>query len=111
MPKRLKLIQSCDPMVMTVVLALVGVISLIGGMTFVLKYFQQKGVARKWWSGNYLKIIETLHVSPKHKVILISCDGINHLLLVGSQNDLLIQSGFSLSDLKKDSEVVKKIDA
>ncbi len=93
---------------MTVILALVGVVSLMGGMTFVLKYFQQKGVARKWWNGNYLKIIETLHISPKHKVILISCDGVNHLLLVGSQNDLLIQSGFSLSESRKNLQEVEK---
>ncbi len=98
-------------MIITVILALVGVVSLIAVMTFVLKYFQQKGVTRKWWNGNYLKIIETLHISPKHKVILMSCDGVHHLLLIGSQNDLVIQSGFSVSDLDKDREEAEKINA
>ena len=98
-------------MIMTVILALVGVVSLIAVMTFVLRYFQQKGVTRKWWNGTYLKIIETLHISPKHKVILFSCAGTNHLLLVGPQKDLVIQSGFSLSNLNEESLRGEKIDA
>lgn len=39
-----------------------------------------------------LSVAETMYLDPKRRLVIIKCDGREHLLLLGMQNDLLIES-------------------
>lgn len=39
-----------------------------------------------------LSVSETLYLDPKRRLVLIKCDGREHLLLLGAAGDLLIES-------------------
>ncbi len=42
-----------------------------------------------------LGIVETLPLDPKHRLILVRRDGVEHLLLLGAQDDVLVESGIT----------------
>ena len=44
-----------------------------------------------------LSISEVLTLSPKHRLVLIKRDGTEHLLLLGANSDVVIESGISKS--------------
>lgn len=40
-----------------------------------------------------LKIIETLAVDPRRRLVLVRRDGVEHLLLIGGGSDVVVESG------------------
>ncbi len=72
--------------------ALLFVLSLMGGLAFILKrlgYGQgniMSGTKRR------LKIIETLPIDARHKAVLIQRDDTQHLVVLGNSGDTVIET-------------------
>ncbi|WP_413205282.1 FliO/MopB family protein [Rhodospirillum sp. A1_3_36] len=73
-------------------LALVFVLGLLFALAYVLKRFAAPGMVRNR-SAKRIKVLETLAVDPKRRLVLVRRDNVEHLLLVGGSTDLLVESG------------------
>jgi len=68
------------------------VLTLIAGFAWFLKYVHNKGFSfssckeRK----SRLKIQEAIPIDAKRRLVIVSCDDKEHLLLLGQSNDLII---------------------
>ena len=72
--------------------ALIFVLSLMGGLAYILKragYGQGGMVSGK---KRRLKIIETLPIDAKHKAVLIGCDNKEHLVLLNVNGDTVVKT-------------------
>ena len=75
-----------------VIVAFIFVLSLMGGLAFVLKRFglgQGSMISPK---KKRLKIIETTHIDAKHKAVLLERDTTQHLVLLGTNGDTVIET-------------------
>lgn len=100
-------------------LALLFVLGLIGLGAAALRRFGPGGMAvpRPRHGPRRLMLVETLALDPRRRVVLVRRDDTEHLLLLGPQNDSLIEGGI---DAPADSpatgqeageSVVKRFDA
>lgn len=69
------------------------VLALMGLLAFALKYVAARGWTISPQSKNRrLKIIETLSLDARRRIVIIKCDDTEHLLLLAPQNDRVISS-------------------
>ena len=92
-------------------LALVFVLGLIGGITLLAKRFgftpratlpkrSRRGIGgQKASSSRRLAIVEVLPVDAKRRLVLIRRDDKEHLIMLGADRELLIESGATSPDL------------
>ena len=97
--------------VMRGLLALVFVLGLIGGITLLAKRFgftprstlpkrSRRGIGgQKTSTGRRLAIVEVLPVDAKRRLVLIRRDNKEHLVILGADRELLIESGTTAPDL------------
>lgn len=77
-------------------LALVFVLGLIALLVWVVRRFGPAGIALKASGRNRrLAIVEVAPVDARRRLVLVRRDGVEHLLLLGAGNDLLIESGLA----------------
>ncbi|MBU0723782.1 MAG: flagellar biosynthetic protein FliO [Alphaproteobacteria bacterium] len=75
------------------VLALVFVLALLGLLFLAMRRFGIGGATpRARGQRRRLSLIEVLPVDAKRRLVLLSRDGREHLVLLGAENDLLIES-------------------
>ncbi|MDF1749203.1 MAG: flagellar biosynthetic protein FliO [Alphaproteobacteria bacterium] len=77
-------------------LALIFVLGLIGLCAALLKRFGPGGlmVARpRAGATKRLHIVDSLTLDPRRRLILVRRDGVEHLILLGAQSDLAIETG------------------
>lgn len=75
-------------------LALVFVLSLIGGIALVARRFGI-GHAVKGGRSRRLALVEVLALDPKRRVVLIRRDHVEHLLLIGPNGAQVVERGLS----------------
>lgn len=73
-------------------LALILVIGLILGLALLVRRFGGGGLTTRRRSRR-LGVVEATVVDPRRRLVLVRRDGVEHLLLVGGANDLLIEGG------------------
>ena len=75
------------------------VLALILGFALLLKKFALPGTARgpifRKGSSRRLEVLESLPLDPKTRLMLIRRDDTNHLLLIGGNNDLVIEKNIT----------------
>ncbi len=84
---------------MTVVLvctALLTVLGAIGALTYGLKYLQTRFPKKMWWHTEHMKVVESLHLDQKNRLILVDCCQQHHLILVGPGHSLVVQNNVSV---------------
>jgi flagellar protein FliO/FliZ len=75
------------------VFALVFVIGLIFlSAALAKRYGLDKRIAGNNKLPRQMEVMETLYLDPKNKLVLVCCSGKEHLLLLGSAGNLLIES-------------------
>ena len=88
--------------------ALIFVLSLMGGLGLALKKFGSSlgnGNGRLLSSTKRrLKIIETLHIDPKRKAIILQRDHKQHLVLLGPSGETVIETNISTSKEKENDK-------
>ena len=89
------------------VAAFVAVVTLIGGLAFLL----QRPFAQKYLKGRVgrdnarLQVVEMLYVDPKRKLVLIKRDDKEHLLLLGSTGDHVVETDIVPPHARKEDRV------
>jgi len=81
--------------------ALIFVLGLIGLFSLLLKRLSMTGIAglRNGRGPRRLSIVETVMIDGKRRMVLIRRDNKEHLLMLGQQTDLLIESGIEAADV------------
>ena len=74
------------------ILVLVFVLGLVFLLAWVLKRFGYTGVVGKAQSRR-LRIIETALLGPKHRLVLIRRDDVEHLLVLGPNHEAVVEIG------------------
>ena len=70
------------------------VLALMAGLGFVLKYVSQRGFMFPSKAGHVrrMKLVESLFLDTKRRVVIVRCDEREHLLLLGGQDDIVIDT-------------------
>ncbi|MDE2029575.1 MAG: FliO/MopB family protein [Alphaproteobacteria bacterium] len=70
------------------------VLALLAGLGFILKYVSTRGLmlspvaARK----RRMKIVENLALDTRRRLVIVDCDGRQHLLLLGAERDIVVET-------------------
>jgi flagellar protein FliO/FliZ len=77
-----------------VVFAFSVVLALMAALGGVLKYFSSRGFTFQPKSSHTrrLKVVESLLLDTKHRCVIVRCDEREHLLLLGEQNDNVVET-------------------
>jgi flagellar protein FliO/FliZ len=75
-----------------VVLAFGIVFGLLGLLGFALKYVAARGIKLPGPSGRArrLEVVETLPLDIRRRLVIVRCDGVEHLLLLGVNQDIVV---------------------
>lgn len=75
-----------------VIFALLIVIGLIGLGAAAARRYQNTAARLNRLSSRRLKIVETLYLDPKRRVVIVRRDDREHVILVGSQTETVLES-------------------
>ena len=88
--------------------ALVFVIGLIGLVTLVMRHYGLGGAikfnARSRNGRRRIAVVDAIGVDARRRLILIRRDDLEHLVLLGAHDDLLIEGGIIPPDTEENSE-------
>jgi len=76
-------------------MALVFTLSLIGLLYWIIRRYGPSRFMAPAGAGNRLRVLEIRAVDARHRLVLIRRDEVEHLVLLGSQGDLVIESGIT----------------
>ena len=80
--------------------ALVFVLGLMGGLAFLLKKLGLSGAMPVQNSDKRLKLIEVLPLEGRRRLAIIQRDDVQHLILLGGNEETVIETGFKPLDNK-----------
>jgi flagellar protein FliO/FliZ len=80
-----------------IVLAFAVVAALLALFGFVLKYFKMRGFTMPGVSAaaRRLQIVESLLIDPRRRLVIVRCDGTEHLLLLGINEDVVVEANLA----------------
>lgn len=87
------------------ILALILVLGLIALLAWALRRFGLGGAMRAG-SQRRLQIVEATPIGPRHRLLLVRRDRVEHLLLLGPQGDIVVESGITRAGF--DQELARK---
>jgi flagellar protein FliO/FliZ len=73
-------------------LALILVLGLIALLAWVLRRF---GMGMKLAKGRRLSVVEMQSLGPRHRLILLRRDQVEHLVIVGPHSETVVESGIA----------------
>ncbi len=77
-----------------VALAFSVVLGLLAGLALSLKYIGVRGLRLPGMpaQSSRMKVVETLPLDVRRRLVIVRCDGGEHLLLLGANNDIVVES-------------------
>lgn len=79
--------------------ALLFVLALIGLLTWLVRHFGLGGqVGSRKRGKSRIGVVELAPVDAKRRLVLVRRDGREHLILLGANSELLVETGFSPPD-------------
>lgn len=85
------------------VAALVFVLALMGGLALALKKLGLSGEITTKNGDKRLKVIEVLSLDGRRKLAIVQRDDVQHLILLGGNEETVIESGFAPLDNKNNA--------
>ncbi|MDD3029749.1 MAG: flagellar biosynthetic protein FliO [Alphaproteobacteria bacterium] len=82
------------------------ILALLAGLAAFLKYVSSRGITlplRSSMKQRRLKLIESLPLDARRRVVIVRCDNDEHLLLLGGQNDIVVKTNLSKSEKEPSS--------
>lgn len=76
-------------------LALLLVLGLIGLLAWLLRRF---GMGMKMTKGRRLGVVEVQSLGPRHRLILLRRDRVEHLVIIGPHSETIVESGIKPGD-------------
>ena len=91
--------QPGDVSWLRLLLACLVTLGLLAALAGVLKYLGMRGLTLPGAPGRArrLRLIESLPLDTRRRVVIVACDGREHLLLLGANTDTVIASNPALS--------------
>jgi flagellar protein FliO/FliZ len=90
--------------ILQIAVASLTVIALLAAFAFGLKYFASRGWVRaRAGKPKRLRMVEALPIDSRHRLAIVSCDGVEHLLLLGAERDLVVGAVPSSSHQKSET--------
>ena len=86
-------------------LALLLVLGLIAILAWLLRRFGMGGIMRTA-NQRRLQVVETTALGPRHRLVLVRRDRVEHLLLLGPQGDVVVERGIERAAF--DQEMARK---
>ena len=76
------------------VIAFTTVLVLLGGLGYILKYVSLRGLTLPGAiiRARRMQIVESLAIDTRRRFVIVRCDGREHLLLLGPQQDIVIEA-------------------
>lgn len=77
-----------------IIIAFVTVAGLLAALGFVLKYIKLRGFAMPGMNpaNKRLEIVESLPIDVRRRLVIVKCDEAEHLLLLGANQDIVVES-------------------
>ncbi len=82
------------PQLFRAIAALVFVVALMGGLAILLKRLGFSGAVQVKTGKKRLKLIETLPLDARRKLAIVERDNVQHLILLGGNDETVIETGF-----------------
>ena len=76
-------------------IALVFVLALIGLLAWLAKRFGFAGAFARPRKSRRLSVVESLPLDARHRLVLVRRDAVEHLVMLGTGGDSLIESGIA----------------
>jgi flagellar protein FliO/FliZ len=86
------------------------VFGLLGILGYALKYISQRGMKFPGMAARSerLQIVESLTLDVRRRLVIVKCDGVEHLLLLGVNQDIVIESDLTHPSLSTVSPLQTK---
>lgn len=78
--------------------ALALVLALMGGLTIILRRINASAGLQMPGQKRRLKIVEMMNLDPRRRLVLISRDGQEHLVILGPTGETVIETGIAAPD-------------
>lgn len=76
--------------------ALALVLALVGGAALTFRKFGIAGLPGR--KTKRLSVVETLMLGPKHRLVMVRCDGKEHVVVLGPQGATLVDSAAAIEN-------------
>lgn len=90
------MMESVDLSLLRVLLAFTVVLGLMAGLAAGLKHLSSKGfvlsVGCRRGRHRRLMVVESLPLDARRRCVIVRCDDREHLLLLGGQNDIVVET-------------------
>lgn len=80
----------------TAALALGIVLLLIVAAVWMLKFVFRASTNVGWGRNRRLMLVDSMHVDPKRQLLIVRRDNVEHLILTGGPQDLVVESGIAV---------------
>ncbi len=81
------------PSLFKMLFALAFVVALMGGLALLLKRLGLSGALPASKGGSRLKLLESLPLDARRRLVLLQRDNIQHLLILGASTEIVIETG------------------
>jgi flagellar protein FliO/FliZ len=86
------------------VLAFSVVFALLGGLGMGLKYIKTRGIVFPNFGGKMpsaarLQVVESIALDLRRRLVIVRCDGNEHLLLLGNEHDIVVDTRIGKNQL------------
>ncbi len=85
------------PELIRLLLALAIVIALMGGLALVLKKLGLANSMPQAKGDKRLKLVETLPLDARRRLMIVACDNTEHLVLIGTDDTIVVQTNIGQS--------------
>ncbi|HUY68473.1 MAG TPA: flagellar biosynthetic protein FliO [Alphaproteobacteria bacterium] len=75
------------------------VISLMALLGFALKYIRLRGLNAAPTRGRRLRVVESLALDMRRRLVIVRCDEAEHLLLLGHEEDIVVEANLDKTPL------------
>lgn len=88
------MVEPEGPSYLRLVIAMIAVLGLLGGLGFILKYMNARGLTLpgRLNAGRRLSLVESLSLDARRRLVIARCDGREHLLLLGATQDIVVDA-------------------
>lgn len=86
------------PALLKMVLALIFVLGLMGALALVLKKLGLSGRVQSEGGKARLKMIESLPIDSKRRLVLLQRDDVQHLVILGTNSETVVETGITSAD-------------
>ncbi len=73
------------------------VLILLAGFYWAMKHFAGKMRIGKWRNGQRIGVVDMVAVDNARRLVLVRRDNVEHLLLLGDDGDLVVESGIPVA--------------